>query len=357
MLLTRRVALQILVAGVFTSISRANGQKGRASVIPTPPTDEEALAAYYATDAKYRADPVPAPVRRDPAVAFVNTRTSPATPPGKMRKLMRLAVFYDLHETAPAFTKVLTSSETEEADITQAALCLVALAWIGSPDQQGYAQSYYRRLQERADIERDRNTMLEVVEAFGGQDAMDSHRQWIQGGIVALEDRLRQQQALGDLSGARLTQQKINALSEYLHLELARVDRAFSIRARIEQTMPVARQIPPLVAYSLGTVADNTPQLSFWASMKLLRFDAGSYSQIASEFMKGSAALPASDPRANLVKERALRAAEFFGQPLPSPDQAWLAAQPDSGTDPLALRPLYYRSTGTSLLVGQDLRV
>jgi hypothetical protein len=354
MLLTRRVALRLLVAGAFTCMSRASGQKGKASVIPTPPSDEEVLEAYYATDAKYKADPVPAPVRRDAAIAFVHTKMKSAPPPGKLRKLMRLAVFYYLHETAAAFAKVLTGSETGESEIARAALCLVALAWIGGPEQQVSAQPYYHRLQDRADVERDRNIMLEVVEAFGPREGMAYHRQWIQGGLVALQNRLRQQEAEGNISGARLTQQKIAALTEYLNLELARVDRAFAIRERIEKTMPTARQIPLLVAYSLATAADSTPQLSFWASMKLLGFEAGSQGQIALEFLKASSAVPTSDPRAILIRQRALRAAAYFGQVLPEADHVWLATQPDSGTDPLALRPLYYKVTATAFSFGRD---
>ncbi len=340
MLLPRRATQRLLAAVALTFIATA--QKEKATTMPPTPHDEKILQAYYDADTKYRAAPVPTPLDRAAAITFVNTRANRATPPDKLRKLMRLAVFYNLQETAAAFSSVLTGSERQQPDVLRSALCLVALAWIGDPGQQANAERYYRMLQDRADIDRDKNIMLEVVGAFGPRVGTSYHRQWIQGGMVALQRRLLQEQADHNVPGAKLVQEKINALTEYLNIQLAFVDRAFSIRQRIEATAPPSGQIQPLVAYSLATMADSTPQLSNWASMRLLRLDATLRALIEREFYRASSGRAGANPGADLIRARALRAAEYFGYSLPEPDRAWLAGQPDTGTDPLVLRPGYY---------------
>ncbi len=345
MLLPHRVALTVFAAAAFTM--GATVQKRTTTMTPAPPSDEQALQAYYETAAKYHPDPVPTPLDRAAAITFVNSRTNRATLPEKMRKLMRLAVFYDLHETAPAFSSVLSGSESQRADLIRSALALIALAWIGNPGQQESAQQYYRGLQDRADVELDKNTMLEVVEAFGPREGTGSYRQWIQTAIGTLQRRLRQEQADNNVRGAKLTQED-QALTEDLNLQLVLVDRAFSIRQRVEASVPPSRQVPPLIAYSLANVAESTPQLSYWASMRLLRLQPTLGAQIAGEFYTVGSPPPGGDPAANLTRARALRAAEYFGYPLPDPDRTWLAGQPDTGTDPLVLRPRYYTRPGDS---------
>ena len=111
MLLPHRVALTVFAAAAFTM--GATVQKRTTTMTPAPPSDEQALQAYYETAAKYHPDPVPTPLDRAAAITFVNSRTNRATLPEKMRKLMRLAVFYDLHETArhfPAFCQAAKAS-------------------------------------------------------------------------------------------------------------------------------------------------------------------------------------------------------------------------------------------------------
>lgn len=310
-------------------------------MIPTPPPDEDRLQSFYETQTKYLPSPVPTPLDRAAAIKFVSARTNRETPPERMRKLMRLAVFYDLHETGAAFSRVLTANEHQPEDFVRSALCLIALAWIGDPDQQASAQRYYRTLQDRADVDLHRGIMLEVVEAFGPREGTGYHRRWIQAAIAGLQGSLSLQQA-DNIPSARLTQEKINALTEYLNIQLLLVDRAFSIRQRIETIAPPSSQVPSFVGYSLSITADSTPQLSYWASMRLLHMERTLSAQIGGEFYISSSGGGGADPNVALVRARALRAAEYFGHTLPEPDRAWLARQPDAGTDPIVLRPRYY---------------
>ena len=303
---------------------------------PAQPNDLERLQSYYDTPTKYHPAPVPAPLDRGTAIAFVNGKANQATSPEKMRKLMRLAVFYDLRETAAAFVGVLTGAEIQPDAIIRSALALIALAWIGDPGQQARAQEYYRGLQSRASVDLHRDIMLEVVEAFGPREGTGSHRQWIQAAIRTLEAQRKQEEANRNIAGANLAQEKINALTEYLNFQLTRVDRSFSLRQMIESLAPPA-QITQLVPLSLGTSPESTPQLLFWASMRLIRMAQLFRDQIGAEFLGQAQSL--ATPAQDLFRARALRAAEFFGRPLAAPDSQWLAGHPDTRVDPLVLRP------------------
>jgi hypothetical protein len=338
MLLPRRAAFRLLAAGAFTF--GVTNQKGHSSMTDAPIVQEKVLQSFYAILTKYHAAPVPTPLDRASAIAFVSANATAATPPEKMRKLMRLAIFYRLGETAPAFSRSLTGSEREPADVLRAALCLIALAWIGDAAQQAGAQRYYRSLQDRADVDSSKNVILEVVEAFGPRESTRFHRQWIQNAISSLEGSARAEAGAAGVQRTKLTRERINALTEYLNIELGLVDRAFAIRQQIEAAIPTS-QVSPLVACSLANVPDSTPQLYWWASMRLLYLDPTLRGTIAETFY-ANAGPAGGDPAGVLIRARALRAAEYFGYPLPASDRSWLAGQPDTGTDPLALRPTYY---------------
>jgi hypothetical protein len=155
-------------------------------------------------------------------------------------------------------------------------------------------------------------------------------------GMIEIQGRLRQEQAAPNIPDARLMQEKINALTEYLNIRLVLADRALLIRRRIDASVPPA-QVQPLVAYSLAMVTESTPQLSYWAAMRLLRLPSLNR-QIAAEFYAAGSARPGDD----LIRARALRAAQYFGYALPEAERQSLAGQPDTGTDPLVLRPHFY---------------
>ena len=331
---SRRAALGWLGAGALALA--ATPQKGKPTMAPVPSHDDERLERFYDTETKYHAAPVPTPLDRSRAAAFVNSKVNRQESAEKLRKLVRLAVFYDLRECAGAFKGLLAGGETKPEEISRSALALIALAWIGDQAQQASAQGYYHGLQDRADIDTQRNLMLEVVEAFGPREGTAYHRQWVQSAIASLAQRGRQAEADHNTAGVRLAREKINALTEYLNIQLPRVDRAFSIRQRIDAVDP-ATQVKPLVALALESTSESTPSLAFWASMRLLRLGPNVAGPIAAEFARQAAAL--ARPGEELFRARALRAAEFFGQALAEPDSEWLAGQPDTLVDPLVLRP------------------
>src|ERR1044072_7861577 len=167
MSLPRRALVRLFALSICAAMLAfgAPPQKRKRTMSPASPIDERRLQAFLATSAKYNTAPVPTPLSRATAVAFVNTRANRAGPPQQMRKLARVAIFYHLSETSQAFVSVLTGKEDQQNDIARAALCLVALAWIGDPGQQTLAQQYFHGLQYRANVETDRAVLLEVVEA------------------------------------------------------------------------------------------------------------------------------------------------------------------------------------------------
>jgi len=332
--ISRRAALGWLGAGAFAL--RAAPQKGKRTMDPVPSHEDERLEHFYQTETKYHAAPVPTPLDRARAVGFVNSKVNRQETPEKLRKLMRLAVFYDLRECARAFAALLAGGETQPEEIARSAMALIALAWIGDAAQQASAQGYYHGLQDRADIDQQRSLMLEVVEAFGPREGTAYHRQWVQGAIASLTQRLRQAQADHNLGAADVAQEKINALTGYLNTQLARVDRTFSLRQRIDQVDPLT-QVKPLATLYVANTTEATPPLSYWAAMRLLRLGPNSAGPIAAEFSGQAAAL--ASPGKELFRARALRAVEFFGQALNESDSDWLATQQDTQTDPLALRP------------------
>lgn len=331
---SRRTALAWL-AGSALGFG-ATPQKGKPAMYPDPSRDAERLQRYLETDSKHNPSPVPTPLDRGRAVQLIGSETNPAAPPAKLRKLMRLAVFYDLRETAGSFAGLLGGGESEPEDIARSALALIALAWVGDPGQRARAQEYYHGLQDRADIDRQHDAMLEVVEAFGPREGTGYHRRWVQTAIGSLTEGLKSAQAGHNVAAAKLAQEKINGLTEYLNLQLTRVDRTFSLRQRIEAA-DAPTEVKPLVTLVLANTPEATPPLSYWAAMRLLRLGPVVGGQIAAEFSSQAAALTRADQQ--LYRARALRAAQFFGVAPAESDQEFLDSHPDTLTDPLVLRP------------------
>jgi hypothetical protein len=308
----------------------------RSRMTPQPPRDQVRLQAWFEVHSKYTPVPVPTPLDRAAAIAFVNEHVTTDTPPERLRKLMRLAVFYDLQETGPAFLTVMNKVPAQPGDMRAAAACIIALAWIGTPGQKTAARQFYHALQERADPERDRKIMLEITEAFGPFEGTASHRQWVEAGIHRLEGQLQQERATNNVRGIKLIQEKIKVLTEYIGVQLALVERGFGFRTRIDSS-PETVQVQPLTAFAIAALPESTPELNWWASMKLLRLAPALHGQIAAEFLRQAGTL--TQPDKELYRERSLRAAQYFGNPLSETERAWLQTQPDPLVDPLVLRP------------------
>lgn len=307
-------------------------------------SDEQRLVSYLNADSKYQVVPIPSPIDLTTAIKFVNDHVSERLSPEKMSKLARLAIFYDLKTTAPAFIALLKNTEKKTADYHRSAWALIALAWIGSADQLRTSQSYLHQLQERANVWESRLIMLEATEAFGPAEGTDKHRSWVLKEIERLKSQMNQYQAQNKSNEAQGVQNQIDELEEHLTLRVTAVDRSNAVRSSVLNLATDAR-ISRLAALYLGT-EPATPALSTWAGFTLPRIGkqvsaekiAAHFATVAQQFQRPD---DEGNAQAALRRARCLRAVEFFGKALNESDSQWLKTQKDAGTDLLALRPYW----------------
>ncbi|HWR54818.1 MAG TPA: hypothetical protein VN428_27160 [Bryobacteraceae bacterium] len=318
-------------------------------MFPQGSNDQQRLEQYLAAHPRFAASPVPAPVDRNQAASFIAKEAPGQQEPPNLRKLVALAVLYDIREAAPAFGALLKQNEKDEDDIARSSLALVALAWIGDSRQWEFAQRYYRWLTDRSDPERDARYLLEACDALGVREGTAYHRQWVGARLARIEQDLK---SAGQSKGGpppAYFENRANELREYLAMAVTRIDQGNNLKARVEGIAPEGR-VGGLTALYLGDpdLAGITPELSYWAGMTLVRLAA----QVAnarstailelSKYAQKYAAAGGEGLRGKqleLLRARALRAVDFLGGQLDQASREWLAAQKDAGTDPLALRP------------------
>jgi hypothetical protein len=301
-------------------------------------TDADRVRGYLAAAPKYVIAPIPTPLERGVAIQAVNDGVRPGQPVEIIRKLVDLAIFYDLRETAPAMQRLLNRGETQSDDFARSALAVIALAWIGDTAQLAAVQEYFRALQERAPVDIRRVPMLEAAATLGTREALGNYRRWVEREIARLQARV----SLPGGDGA--AQMQIDELEEHLLVNVAAVEKAGDVRRTVE-ALPLAEKIPALAALYIGDATQTNPDLRSWAAMTLVRLPAQAnaaphiaeaFVQLARRYQAGGARWQA---QFDIYRARALRAAVFFGRQLASADQQWLAAREDPGVELLALRP------------------
>lgn len=344
---TQRASRKLLCGTILgllfgIAISEARGQEMIGQHVSS---ESELLAGYLAANAKYRVVPVPAIENRAEAVRFVREHLTAAQSLGNLRKLSLLAVFYQLNETSSSFDQLLTGKKEEVTDVSKAAVVLITLAWIGSETQITHAQEYFKELEDRADIEGQRQIMLEVCQALGSPAVIAQHRQWVVSHMQATQRELAQAETEHRERRVNGLRNELDELEEYLGSDVARTENEVVLRKGISQLRP-AEQISRLTRLYLGTEDDATPALSHWAGMTLLRLASRTpelraqigrmFSQRATEHEKPA---DPGDEEFELIRAKALRAAQLFGASLDAQELKWLHTQPDTGADLLAWRP------------------
>lgn len=316
-------------------------------MFPQGSNDQERLAKYLGAHPRLEVAPVPVPVDRSLAVRFIADEAPRASSLASFRKLVKLAVFYDLRETAPTFGGLLTQNERDSSAIARSALALIALAWIGDQRQWEYAQRYYRALTDRANPEKDRKELLAVCDALGTREGTAYHRQWVSARLARLQQELQSSRERKSPVPEAAVENRINELREHLAFAVTRVDQANNIRGRLEGMTPDGR-VPGLTALYLEDpdIAGITREMSDWAGLTLIRLAyqmSGLRNTIGLEMVKSAQKFAGKDgarrEEFDVLRARALRAAEFFGTALDQPAREWLSAQRDTGKDTLALRP------------------
>jgi hypothetical protein len=332
---------QTFAAGFVVAFLQTEGSP----MVELRTTDQDRLLGYLHANTKYFAAPVPAPLARLAVVEFLSASLKSPQTAQSLRKLVRLAVFYDVQEVAPAFEVFLREQGHQPVDHAQAALAIVALSWIGNDAQKQKAQSYFESLLKGFPDQRQRESMLEACDALGPREGTQPLRAWIQGGIAQLKANLQKSGQQKHADEVESSEDQLDELEEFMAVDITSQERANAVRAAIEaapSSMDVIGQIEPLY---IGDAPDATPRLSEWAALKLIRLadPSGNHrAKVAAEFVNISKRYQSVEEKrraqAVLFRARCLRAADFFGYKLDNADSSWLSAQPDPGTDVLALR-------------------
>ncbi len=303
--------------------------------------DDARLPAYLHGEAKYHVLPVPTPLDRATALAFVVKELPQVHSSEEALKLSRLTVFYDLRETADSFNALGKFTEREPHEVARTAAAIIAVAWVGDAEQFAKAQANFAALLGRAEIEPHRHTLHDANYALGPREGTDRLKQALASAVARLRASHAELAKKGRSPELDMLENRVARLNEFVGLEVANLDRANKLRAVLEGLPDDDARVPRLIELYLDDAPDSTPQLADWAGLRLLRVPTRE--QIAPGFLTQTRRYekrdPARQPELDAVRARALRAAEFFGARLADADQQWLARQKDAGTDLLALRP------------------
>jgi hypothetical protein len=331
----------LMIAAWILAVAKA----GEYSVMAQALTqDEQRLRGYLNTSIKYHVVPVPAPLDRNAAVAMVRREVTPQQTVDKMRKLMRLAVFYDLQETADVFGALLNRQEKDAQSVVRSALAIRALAWIGTNQQRLFAENYFNHLLGIARVGPHRSELLAAADELGSGQAIANLKSWVSQAIRREQARLTEAKAKKNQAAKEGTEDRIDELEDFIASDVAAVEEGIGTRRKVIGSPGFQGQVSYPVSLYLEEAEEATPSLAYWAAMYLIRVAQQAAQMppaIAQEFYHRAASQErAGDPQEGVVvRGRALRAAEFFGLKLDDANRAWLSRQPDEGTDPLALRP------------------
>jgi hypothetical protein len=303
--------------------------------------DTERLEGYLHGESKYNILPVPAPVNRALATAFVLRHLASALDPDTAGKLARLAIFHDLRDTAEGFLRLLRLGEPTPRDVERTVAAIAALAWLGDAAQVAAARQRYAELLRRDDIEQIRETLLNAAYALGPAEGSAGLQRAVAGAVTALRTRIAELRAPKPPEVVDNLETRIDRLEEFSVREIKTLDRANGVRQAILTEPDVTMQITHLFSLYLEENPQGTRRLSEWAAFRLVRTPdrgkVGAALLIAAE--RNHRVDPARQKELDLVRGRALRGAAFFEAPLKPELRIWLGTAPDDGTDLLALRP------------------
>jgi hypothetical protein len=355
--------------------------------LPVP----EQVQAYLETETKYHACPVPTGLPEENVLAGIAQEVGPTQTPENMEKLFRLAIVYDLTAAANSFGALLAGKEESGEDLARTSWALAALAWLDRDgDGRQKATDYFGGLLERADPREHAPLLMPACDALTPGDGAGSIRTWIEKAIADLDRTIEARESTGDDAVAE--EMERDALQEFLAGDLAALDEAGAVRAKVNAVTDPAELIKHLALLHVGDIAE----LDTWAAYRLIRvtgqqpanrdlaarefgvladrFDAGIDADAEGDAGSspggappppeksppppaegeeplgadvppdGEAPQPADEAEADrreleLKRARCLRAVLFFGGELDEDATAWLAEQQDHGGDVLALRP------------------
>lgn len=312
--------------------------------------DEQILQRYLGADFKRGVAPVPAELDRATVLDCIGNEVTDTQVIGRMKRLVRLAVYYDLNDAAGTFSDLLSKNESQPDETKRSVLALIALAWIGDDGQRKEAQNYYHSMLRWTPVERFTPWMEQVCDALGPDEGTDHLREWIEKEADSKQSEMDKLEQAGDDVAARGTRLKLLSLKEYLGTRIPRLDRINAARAAIEGKPGRTSRLPELIKYYVDTSTISWSEMSYWCAMKLMRYanaDPNLRPKIAAEFMKRAKAYDRHDNSErqyefDLNRSKALWAAEFFGAEFDEEDRKWLDQRKDGGSYVLVRRPNWW---------------
>ncbi len=303
--------------------------------------DNARLEGYFHGESKYNVLPVPAPLDRALASAFVLRELPSALDPDAARKLSRLAIFHDLRDTADGFLRLLRLGEPTARDVGRSVAAITALVWIGDQAQTAAARQRYAELLRRDDVEEQRETLLDAAYALGPGEGSAALQQAISASVAGLRFRISELRPPKPVPIVENLESRIDRLGEFSAREIKALDRANGIRQEILADTNSASQISALVVLYLEIHPQATRRLAEWAAYRLLRVSDRSKAGVVllEEAQRHDRKDEARQKELDLVHARALRAAAFLEASLTPETRIWLGTSRDNGTDLLALRP------------------
>ncbi len=334
---------------------------------------EHQLEHFLGGEAKYYILPVPAPLSRAAATLFLAQNIPLAESADKMRKLVRLATFYNVTEAAPMFIKVFGGLGRSDASARWAA-AVAGAVWVGGPDARSRVRDSLPELLARADTFDDRDAIYTMFDAIGpepGDPKFAATRlgQWLDSGIARFDLKIEDTRRNKGAEQAELVHAQKVTVEEYRTTNGPRLERIGAQRVKLLALASDDAKIKALVPLAIAETPESSKEIQYWSTIMLLRLggttdpvsvDPGKAAPvesdevkarranrelIATEFHKDAASRRAKiederkQTRQHLYRARSLRAAYYFGHAGEPQDRVWLGMQVDPGTDVLALRP------------------
>lgn len=345
------------------------------SILSKEPLDHQ-LEHFLGGEAKYYIIPVPTPLSKTAAALFLAQSIPLAESADKMRKLARLAAFYNVTEAAPMFIKVFGGLGRSDASARWAA-AISGAAWVGGPDDRSRIRESLPELLARADVFEDRAAIYDMFDAIGPEPADPKSAatrlgQWLDAGITRFDLKIEDTRRLKGAEEAELVHAQKVTVEEYRTTNVPRLEGIGAQRVKLLALPSDEAKIKAMVPLAIAETPESGKEIQYWSSIMLLRlggttdpvsFDPAAVSKgppaetdeakarrvnrqlIAGEFHKdaisrrGKIEDERKQARQDLYRARSLRAAYYFGHAGEPEDRVWLGSQPDPGTDVLALRP------------------
>jgi hypothetical protein len=320
---------------------------------PTDLSTQQRVNAYLEADTRYAVAPVPAPIDPVTATAVALGNIQPGAEVERVMRLCRLCVLHELTETGAAWEKMLAGGELSPVAVARSAWSIVALAWLGTPEQKAKAAKYFPDLLERADPERSCEEMCVAADALNDPGLFDRIGAWIQQRADRLEADASRPEPGRPATVAQNLSIRADMLVQQKALFVPRAKRCVEIRLKVEALPPAAR-IPRLAGLYAQADDDWEPALAWSSACALMRlpwktdaegrrvWDHDTRGQIVDAFLGIARAHEQDDPeRPSLagIRWRALHAASYFLGVPTEPERVWLYSQTDYGTEIIVKRP------------------